>query len=137
MITGTRPEEECSIRTRKRRDANSGQPIHLSKQTLRQLEELRIQTRRETIADVLEEAIEVYARLCTPKEIAAYERLTPRLREVLRMVAEGSSTKEIANQLDISAKTVEFHRNRLMKRLAIYGIAGVVRYAIRVGAILP
>ena len=128
---------ECNIRPRKRRDANAGQSIQLSKQTVGRLEELRRRTRKKSVADVIEEAIEVYARLHNSGEITAYERLTPRLREVLRMIGEGSSTKEIASKLKLSSKTVEFHRTRLMKRLEIHGVAGLVRYAIRVGVIPP
>jgi DNA-binding NarL/FixJ family response regulator len=131
------PRKDCNISPRKNRDANTGQTIRLSKQTVRRLEKLRDQTRKGSIADVVEEAIEVYTRLRPSAEIAAYERLTPRLREVLTMIGEGSSTKEIAYRLKVSLKTVEFHRTRLMKRLEIYGVAGLVRYAIRVGAVLP
>ena len=61
--------------------------------------------------------------------------LTRRHREVLQLIAEGQSTKQIAASLGISAKTVEMHRGHLMARLQIYDIAGLVRYAIRVGLI--
>jgi DNA-binding NarL/FixJ family response regulator len=64
-----------------------------------------------------------------------FELLTPRQREVLQLIAEGNSTKQIAQRLRLSAKTVETHRTELMKRLGIRGIAGLVRYAIRVGII--
>lgn len=63
------------------------------------------------------------------------ERLTPRQREILQLVAEGNTTKEIAIKLDISTKTVEMHRAQLMERLGIYDIPGLVRYAIRTGMI--
>jgi len=63
------------------------------------------------------------------------ERLTSRQREVLQLIAEGRSTKEIAYQLQISAKTVETHRAQVMERLNIDTIAGLVRYAITVGLI--
>jgi DNA-binding NarL/FixJ family response regulator len=63
------------------------------------------------------------------------ETLTPRQREVLQLVAEGFSTKEIARRLHLSTKTVESHRSDLMQRLDIHGIAGLVRYAIRVGIV--
>jgi DNA-binding NarL/FixJ family response regulator len=65
------------------------------------------------------------------------ERLTPRLREVLQLVAEGQTTKEIAQCLGLSVKTVETHRAQLMERLDIHDIAGLVRYAIRMGVVLP
>jgi DNA-binding NarL/FixJ family response regulator len=63
--------------------------------------------------------------------------LTPRQREVLQLIAEGLSTKEIAHRLDLSVKTVETHRTALMERLDIHGVAGLVRYAIRVGIVHP
>jgi DNA-binding NarL/FixJ family response regulator len=68
---------------------------------------------------------------------ASLERLTPRQREVLQLVAEGNRTKEIAKKLDISVKTVEMHRTQLMATLDIHDIAGLVRYAIRSGLISP
>lgn len=63
------------------------------------------------------------------------EALTPRQREVLQLIAEGRSTKDIARRLDISIKTVETHRSQLMKQLDLHDIAGLVRYAIRTGLI--
>jgi DNA-binding NarL/FixJ family response regulator len=61
--------------------------------------------------------------------------LTPRQREVLQLVAEGHSTKEIARRLDLSVKTVDTHRSQLMKQLDIHEVAGLVRYAMRTGLI--
>ena len=61
--------------------------------------------------------------------------LTPREREVLRFVAEGRTTKEVARLLGISAKTAESHRTRIMTKLEIHETAGLVRYAIRMGLI--
>ncbi len=63
------------------------------------------------------------------------EPLTPRQREILQLIAEGKSTKEMARILQISAKTVETHRAQLMDRLEIHDIAGLVRYAIRAGLV--
>lgn len=65
------------------------------------------------------------------------EVLTPRQREVLQLIAEGLSTKEIAQRLELGVKTVETHRTELMERLGIHGVAGLVRYAIRVGLVHP
>jgi DNA-binding NarL/FixJ family response regulator len=65
------------------------------------------------------------------------ERLTPRHREVLQLIAEGHSTKAIAAKLKLSAKTVETHRAQLMQRLDIHDVAGLVRFAIRVGLVTP
>lgn len=63
--------------------------------------------------------------------------LTPRQREVLQLVAEGHSNKEIAGRLQVALKTVETHRTELMERLGIHGTAGLVRYAIQVGLVRP
>jgi DNA-binding NarL/FixJ family response regulator len=65
------------------------------------------------------------------------EQLTARQREVLQLVAEGKNTKEIAYLLGISIKTAEAHRAQLMDRLDIHDVAGLVRYAIRIGLISP
>lgn len=61
--------------------------------------------------------------------------LTPRQLDVLRLLARGGSNKEIARDLDLSVKTVETHRAQIMDRLGIRDIAGLVRYAIRVGLV--
>src|SRR6185436_4639144 len=61
--------------------------------------------------------------------------LTPRQREILTLIAEGHSTKEIAFRLGLSAKTVEAHRTQLMERLDIHDIAGLVRFTIRAGLV--
>jgi DNA-binding NarL/FixJ family response regulator len=63
--------------------------------------------------------------------------LTPRQRQVLQLIAEGRTTREIAGALDISVKTVETHRAQLMDELDIHDIAGLVRYAIRIGLVSP
>lgn len=62
-------------------------------------------------------------------------RLTPRQREILTLIAEGKSTKDIGRTLYISAKTVESHRAQLMERLDIHEVAGLVRYAIKMGLV--
>lgn len=61
--------------------------------------------------------------------------LTLRQREILQLIAEGNTTKEIATKLTLSVKTVETHRTQLMERLDIHDIAGLVRYAIRIGLV--
>lgn len=66
-----------------------------------------------------------------------YEKLTARQREILQLIAEGYTTKEIANMLNVSIKTVDTHRTQLMERLNIHDIAGLVRYAIRSGILIP
>jgi DNA-binding NarL/FixJ family response regulator len=64
------------------------------------------------------------------------DRLTPRQREVLQLVVEGKTTKEIAVMLDVGVKTVETHRAKLMESLDIHDIAGLIRYAIRSGMVV-
>jgi len=63
--------------------------------------------------------------------------LTPRDRQVLQLVAEGHTTKEIATQLGISTKTAETYRANIMEKLDIHDTAGLVRYAIRRGLVQP
>jgi DNA-binding NarL/FixJ family response regulator len=63
------------------------------------------------------------------------EVLTTRQREILQMIAEGRTTKEVAFALSISAKTVETHRAQIMERLQIHDVPGLVRFAIRTGLI--
>jgi two-component system, NarL family, response regulator NreC len=63
------------------------------------------------------------------------DALTARERQVLQLIAEGKSTKEVAALLTISVKTAETHRTRLMQKLEIHETAGLVRYAIRRGLI--
>jgi DNA-binding NarL/FixJ family response regulator len=61
--------------------------------------------------------------------------LTPRQREILKSIAAGQGTKAIAFQLGLSVKTVETHRAQIMERLDIHDVAGLVRFAIRVGLV--
>ncbi len=63
------------------------------------------------------------------------EPLSPRERQVLQLIAEGKTTKEVAGVLNISVKTAETHRTRIMEKLDIHETAGLVRYAIRRGII--
>ncbi|HYC24219.1 MAG TPA: response regulator transcription factor [Candidatus Bathyarchaeia archaeon] len=70
-----------------------------------------------------------------PSERKPPPALTSRQREVLQLIAEGHSTKDIATRLALSVKTVETHRAQLMERLDIHDVAGLVRYAIRIGLV--
>lgn len=79
----------------------------------------------------------VLAHAVTHKAAASPDPLTPREREVLQLVAEGKTTKEIASLLGVSVKTAESHRARIMDKLNIHETAGLVRYAIRRGLIQP
>ncbi|HEV2489090.1 MAG TPA: response regulator transcription factor [Candidatus Acidoferrales bacterium] len=65
------------------------------------------------------------------------EPLSPRERQVLQLIAEGKSTKEAAGELNISVKTAETHRTRIMEKLDIHETASLVRYAIRRGLVQP
>ena len=71
----------------------------------------------------------------TGKDRAREEKLTARQREILSLIAEGKSTKQVALQLNISVKTVESHRTQIMQRLNIHDVAGLVRYAIKTGLV--
>jgi len=64
------------------------------------------------------------------------DRLTRRQREVLQLIGEGKTTKEIAALLDLGVKTVETHRAKLMESLDIHDVAGLIRYAIRSGLLV-
>ncbi len=70
-------------------------------------------------------------------DLLALERLTPRQREVLQLIAKGENTKQIAGALGISQKTVEYHRAKVMSALDVHDIPGLVRFALRVGLITP
>ncbi len=87
-------------------------------------------------------------RAIDPEQVALFERqaanggsgidrLTPRQRQILQLVAEGFSTREIAERLYLSVKTVETHRAQIMQRLDIHDVAGLVRFAIRHGLLPP
>jgi DNA-binding NarL/FixJ family response regulator len=71
------------------------------------------------------------------KSEARAEPLTLREREVLQLIAEGKTNKEVAQILDLSLKTVDSHRTRLMEKLGVRGTANLVRYAVRSGLIRP
>lgn len=64
-------------------------------------------------------------------KVAASERLTSRERQIVQMLAEGKTSKEVATALDISIKTADTHRANIMRKLDLHTIADVVRYAIR------
>jgi len=64
-------------------------------------------------------------------------RLTRREQQILKLIAEDFTNKEIGLSLGLSYKTVEFHRMRIRERLRVKGIAGMIRYAIRTGLVEP
>lgn len=65
------------------------------------------------------------------------DALTPRQREILQLVAEGHTSKEIADHLRLSFKTIEAHRAQIMERLGVGDVTALVRFAVRVGLITP
>ena len=68
-----------------------------------------------------------------PESRGELGRISLREREILQLIAEGESTKEIAYQLDLSIKTVETHRTNIMKKLNLFSVAELTKYAIRHG----
>lgn len=67
------------------------------------------------------------------KQVPKLKQLTPRQREILHLIGEGKSTKEIASFLSISVKTVEFHKSNIMETLALHTTAQLTRYAVAHG----
>jgi DNA-binding NarL/FixJ family response regulator len=76
-------------------------------------------------------------RLLQPSEPTADDELTHRQVEILRLIAQGRASKEIAYELGLSPKTVDVHRARIMERLHLNDIASLTRYAMRKGLIKP
>jgi DNA-binding NarL/FixJ family response regulator len=77
--------------------------------------------------------IKDYVNRLSHHDDSAFTRLTPREREVLQLLGEGKSIKDISSQLNISVKTVETHRQQLMHKLEIGNLADLIKYAIREG----
>ncbi len=84
-------------------------------------------------AEVTPMILEHYVRNAPERDHSAFETLTAREREVLQLVTEGESTKKIATRLNLSTKTIEFHRHRVMKKLDLHSIAELTKYALRSG----
>lgn len=103
----------------------------------------------ETRAEQAEAALDLYrqenatrpverpASNATTDQKSQLEQLTGRQREILRLIAEGQNTKQIAGILKLSPKTVEYHRMKLMTALDVHDIPGLVRFAMHVGLIPP
>jgi len=86
------------------------------------------------LSPVISESVVKAALMHSEREL---DPLTPREREVLQLIAEGKSNKQISRDLGMSVKTVDSHRRNLMVKLDIHETAGLVRYAIRTGLISP
>ncbi len=76
-------------------------------------------------------------RLLQPSEPTASDELTERQVEILKLIAQGKASKEIAFDLGLSPKTVDVHRARIMERLKLNDIASLTRYAVRKGLVKP
>ncbi len=83
--------------------------------------------------DISGVVVENYVRRSPKPESSAFSLLSDREREVLQLLAEGKTAKEIADQLHVSIKTVETHRTNIMAKLNIHRIAELTKYAIREG----
>lgn len=77
--------------------------------------------------------VQEYVALAGSADESAFARLTPREREVLQLIAEGRSTKEIAGAQDVSVKTVETRRKSIMDKLDLHSVAELTKYAVREG----
>ncbi|MEE9307431.1 MAG: response regulator transcription factor, partial [Spirochaetia bacterium] len=84
-------------------------------------------------ADILETVVGDYVSHLTKSEYEAYRQLSNRERQVLQLIAEGNSTKEIAYKLHVSVKTIESHRQNIMTKLSIHNLAGLTKFAVREG----
>lgn len=82
---------------------------------------------------------DVLAAALHPPDVPVLQRpvtaLTPRQREVLQLIAEGKGTKDIATLLNISVKTVEFHKSRIMDELDLHSTAELTKYAVAEGLV--
>ena len=84
-------------------------------------------------ADILETVVSDYVNQLNGSEYDAYRQLSDRERQVLQLIAEGNSTKEIAYKLHVSIKTIESHRQNIMGKLGIRTLAGLTKFAVREG----
>jgi two-component system, NarL family, response regulator NreC len=85
------------------------------------------------ISDLL--TVVSFQKLESPYEVSPLEKLSPREREILQLVAEGNTSQQIAEHLSISSKTVDTYRSRLMHKIGVDDVAGLVRFAIQHGVI--
>jgi len=99
------------------------------------IEERGVPTKKPVHIEIIAFTVVVEAYL-SKTELPA-DPLTSRERQVLQLVGEGKSTKDVATLLGISVKTAESHRSRLMQKLDIHETASLVRYAIRHGLVQP
>ncbi len=84
-------------------------------------------------AEIVGVVVEDFVKQTPPAEGSAFARLSPREREVLQLLAEGRSTRQIAEDLHVSIKTIEVHRKQIMDKLGLQSLAELIKYAIREG----
>jgi DNA-binding NarL/FixJ family response regulator len=87
--------------------------------------------------EVTQAVVTDYVRHVPAGHDAAFATLTPRERQVLQLVAEGRTTKDIAARLSVSVKTIETHRSQIMDRLRIHSVARLTKFAIQEGLTSP
>jgi DNA-binding NarL/FixJ family response regulator len=85
--------------------------------------------------EIFERLPQDFATRDLARQKSPLEQLTPRQREILQLIAEGQNTKQIAELLKVSPKTVEYHRMKLMTALNVYDVPGLVRFALRMGLV--
>jgi len=83
--------------------------------------------------DLVGLVVEDYVQQLEGRDASAFKVLTPREREVLQLLAEGRTTREIAARLHVSVKTIEVHRKQMMDKLGLQSLAELIKYAIREG----
>ena len=83
--------------------------------------------------EIADTVIRDYAYLLSKENLSVFSILTAREREVLQLIAEGKSTREVASHLKVSVKTVETYRKQIMDKLDIHSVAELTKYAIREG----
>jgi DNA-binding CsgD family transcriptional regulator len=79
----------------------------------------------------------VVARLLVDSPASSGEQLSPREEEVLRLVAQGKTSREVGVLLAISPRTVDTHRRNIMEKLGVHDVASLTRAAIRAGLVVP
>jgi len=82
---------------------------------------------------IADKVVKDYVRLFPDSELSVFSALSPRERQVLQLLSEGKNTRQIANSLQLSVKTIETYRKQIMDKLKIHSVAELTKYAIREG----
>jgi DNA-binding NarL/FixJ family response regulator len=83
--------------------------------------------------DIAQMVVDARVRASSQADASTQDRLGPREREIVQLLAEGHSSPEIARKMHISTRTVETHRRNIMKKLGLHSVAELTKYAIREG----